>query len=207
MTNAIGGFYRGLVQNKATSPAILVIVILPDCDYWKHFHSLTAFGLKCRFSDHQIAISRDGANSCRAYHHCHWGNERPMPVDGWICQWAVRQTLLKQAAVGAEHAVFVGTGPLLLTAAQSEPDCCGRSSIPSAQSYASPPWRLSPTMLGTVLARHNSPLHPGVAGGEHFTLVAMTGHSSNTATGSHHRACLSASRCHPEHQPDYGHRS
>ena len=69
-----------------------------------------------------------------------------MPVDGWTLPGVMTvggaQTLLKQAAVGAEHAVFVGTGPLLyLTAAQyiraGLP--VRASSIPSAQEHGALP--------------------------------------------------------------------
>ena len=47
--------------------------------------------------------------------------ERPMPVNGWTLPGVMSvggaQTLLKQAALGADEAVFVGTGPLLYLAA------------------------------------------------------------------------------------------
>ena len=93
---------------------IVVLIYRPDCTVWQitntHEIALVSRG-KAELITADYIIIATGAI------------ERPMPVKGWTLPGVMSvggaQTLLKQAALGADDAVFVGSGPLLyLTAWQ-----------------------------------------------------------------------------------------
>ena len=129
---AIGGqVYRNLAQNEDAAAAYLgsgyfagtkLLATFSQFDgvYWPQ---TTVWQIT---NDHQIAITRNSRAALVDADHIVIATgaiERSMPVSGWTLPGVMTvggaQTLLKQAAVGAEHAVFVGNGPLLyLTAAQ-----------------------------------------------------------------------------------------
>ena len=126
-----GQVYRNLRANHAKSPAYLGdsyyagtklsdefaicgAIYRPDCTVWQitdaHEIALVSRG-KAELITADYIIIATGAI------------ERPMPVRGWTLPGVMSvggaQTLLKQAALGADDAVFVGSGPLLyLTAWQ-----------------------------------------------------------------------------------------
>jgi len=210
---AIGGqIYRGLVQNKAAAPAYLgnsyfagirLLETFSQFDgvYWSQS---TVWQIT---SDHQIAITRDGRAELVDAEHIIIATgaiERPMPVDGWTLPGVMTvggaQTLLKQAAVGAEHAVFVGTGPLLyLTAAQyiraglpvrAVLDTVGPKAWRAAATHAAMAL-MQPTMLAKGLSwlatiRRHTQYVAGVKALHISGDDAATAISYNTATGSRH---------------------
>ena len=117
--------YRNLQANRETLPAYLGksyyegaklgqsfadcgALYRPDCTVWQitdtHEIALVSRG-KAELITADYIIIATGAI------------ERPMPVRGWTLPGVMSvggaQTLLKQAALGADDAVFVGSGPLL----------------------------------------------------------------------------------------------
>jgi thioredoxin reductase len=122
-----GQVYRNLRANQETSPPYLGqsyydgaklaqsfadcgVIYRPDCTVWqitdKREIALVSQG-KAELITADYIIIATGAI------------ERPMPVKGWTLPGVMSvggaQTLLKQAALGADDAVFVGSGPLLVS--------------------------------------------------------------------------------------------
>ena len=126
-----GQVYRNLLANQKASPSYLGQSYYDGAKLAQSFANCGAtYRPNCtvwQITDtHEIALVSRGKAELITADYIIIANgaiERPMPVKGWTLPGVMSvggaQTLLKQAALGADDAVFVGSGPLLyLTAWQ-----------------------------------------------------------------------------------------
>ena len=126
-----GQVYRNLQDNKSLTPNYLGESYYTGLDLYKAFTDCrTVYRPNCTVwqitENHEIAIVWNGKAELITADYIILATgaiERAMPVQGWTLPGVMSvggaQTLLKQAALGANDAIFVGAGPLLyLTAWQ-----------------------------------------------------------------------------------------